>query len=119
MYVYISNVKRKKKTATTTKQNKTKKQKQRNKIPTHLYNFMNGQSNIPPNYVIFPPSDCTSSPDVITSPGIISSSNYPYNYYNNENCFTYIKAGRGKQIILTFSDFDIENSVYACYDTLR
>ncbi|XP_072051889.1 uncharacterized protein [Amphiura filiformis] len=57
---------------------------------------------------------------VITSPGIISSSNYPTNYYNNEHCTLHIHAGKRQQVLLTLIDIDLERSERRsrCFDSL-
>ena len=55
----------------------------------------------------------------LTSPGSISSSNYPDGYFNNDLCSTTITAPRGKQIRVVFNDFGIEGDTYECYDFLQ
>ncbi|XP_072014314.1 scavenger receptor cysteine-rich domain-containing protein DMBT1-like [Amphiura filiformis] len=62
-----------------------------------------------------------SCDSVITSQGTLSSSNYPSNYYNNERCTTKILGRPGKQVLLTFTDFDLEqkSSSGVCNDKVQ
>ncbi len=55
----------------------------------------------------------------LTSPGSISSSNYPDDYFNNDLCSTTITAPRGKQIRVAFNDFGLEGNTDQCVDSLR
>ncbi|XP_072014814.1 uncharacterized protein [Amphiura filiformis] len=60
----------------------------------------------------------------ITTPGAISSANYPEPYYNNDICSTQITAPPGKQIRVSFTDFQLEgkmetNDTYKCVDYLQ
>ncbi|XP_072020478.1 zinc metalloproteinase nas-39-like [Amphiura filiformis] len=63
----------------------------------------------------------TACDSIVTSPGTVSSSNYPSKYYNNERCSTRIRAKPGKQVHLTFTDFDLEDrsSEGSCHDKLE
>ncbi|KAJ1182621.1 hypothetical protein NDU88_007808 [Pleurodeles waltl] len=49
-----------------------------------------------------------------TSPGIITSKNYPQNYPAKVDCGYYIWAAEGKKISLTFTDFDLEPHLPYC-----
>ena len=55
----------------------------------------------------------------LTHPGTTTSSNYPSLYYNNERCYTKIRATRGKQIVVTFTDFEVETTDGVCKDSLK
>ncbi|XP_072020799.1 uncharacterized protein [Amphiura filiformis] len=62
-----------------------------------------------------------SCDSIVTSTGTISSSNYPSQYYNNEQCSTKIRAKRGKRVLLTFTDVNLEerSNEGSCYDKLQ
>ncbi|XP_078540843.1 astacin-like metalloendopeptidase [Lissotriton helveticus] len=49
-----------------------------------------------------------------TSPGTVTSENYPQNYPASLDCGYYISAPSGKKISLTFTDFDLEPSMPTC-----
>lgn len=50
-----------------------------------------------------------------TSPGTVTSENYPQNYPASLNCGYYISAPSGNKISLTFTDFDLEPSSPHCH----
>ncbi|XP_078540694.1 embryonic protein UVS.2-like [Lissotriton helveticus] len=49
-----------------------------------------------------------------TSPGTVTSENYPQNYPASLDCGYYISAPSGNKISLTFTSFDLEPSVTTC-----
>ncbi|XP_072014073.1 scavenger receptor cysteine-rich domain-containing protein DMBT1-like [Amphiura filiformis] len=56
-----------------------------------------------------------------TSPGVLSSYNYPSNYYNNERCYLRYRSNARQQVRITFVDFDLEERSTAgiCNDKLQ
>ncbi|XP_078540815.1 astacin-like metalloendopeptidase [Lissotriton helveticus] len=50
-----------------------------------------------------------------TSPGTVTSENYPEDYPANLDCGYYISAPSGNTISLTFTDFDLEPSFPRCH----
>ncbi|XP_069077871.1 embryonic protein UVS.2-like [Pleurodeles waltl] len=53
-----------------------------------------------------------------SSPGTVSSPNFPNNYSNNMNCSFYIVAPDGYKVSLTFTSFDVEDDVNCYFDSL-
>jgi len=41
--------------------------------------------------------------------GVVTSPNYPGSYENNADCTYVLTAGAGRRVVLTFSDFELEN----------
>ncbi|XP_078540693.1 uncharacterized protein LOC144826172 [Lissotriton helveticus] len=50
-----------------------------------------------------------------TSPGTVTSENYPQNYPASLDCGYYISAPSGNKITLKFTDFDLEPSMPSCH----
>ena len=65
--------------------------------------------------------DCNSPfTEVVTIPGtIISSSNYPNNYDNNQDCQIKIAFEEGQRVLLEFIHFDVEYISSCSYDWLE
>lgn len=54
-----------------------------------------------------------------TNEGIIHSPGYPGDYSHNRQCIWVIKVDQGKQILLNFTRFDLENHRDCRYDYLE
>ncbi|CAB04034.1 CUB domain-containing protein [Caenorhabditis elegans] len=63
------------------------------------------------------PSNCNAG--LLMSPGVITSPNYPENYFNNENCTYQLSTLGAYKIALRFASFSTEaNDVVTVYDGL-
>ncbi|XP_071478891.1 bone morphogenetic protein 1 homolog [Diadema antillarum] len=65
--------------------------------------------------------DCKESGcrrEIQSTSGIITSPNYPDNYPKRKECTWHISAAPGHKIVLTFSEFDLEQHQECAYDRL-
>ena len=54
---------------------------------------------------------CDGVNDMMTTEGVLTSYMYPENYLNDMDCSVTITAGDGLEILLTFTDFQIEQAL--------